>query len=174
MNFPRLSSGNVVALLTEWRRLWNDRIVPMLNSFNIIAGSGIQVDRRANGWVISSAAEPTGRGGDSTAFPLFVVTHGEGGNLDVSGGYVNRNGLAMTWWPGGSVKAETGTLCICSEPVDKLGNWSPVSVKIVGAPSPFAYPIAAVKVDGAAVIVEQYPVSVATIIYSKRCPIAEL
>lgn len=106
---------------------------------------------------------------------LFSVTDNGDGTLTVGGGYVNRNGLQFFWWPGDvTIKAAPGALCICTEPVDKLGNWSEVTPKIMPEPNQCAFPVAEITVVNGKFVIEQYPVTVAQIFYSGRCPIAEL
>lgn len=173
MNFPRLSGSNVVELIRNWRDLWNNQISGSLRSLELTAGPGIRIDKRPVGQVISAIPQ-TGKAAADSMSGLFQVTPTEDNQLEISGGWVNRNGLEMSWYPGGTVDAAEGILCICSEPIDKLGNWTGVYARIVEEPTTFDSPIAEIFKEGDSVTIQQYPVTVAYIFAAKRCPIAEL
>lgn len=173
MFFPRLSGSNVVDMVRNWRSLWNNQIIDLLRSLDVTAGPGIRIDKRPTGRVISAVPQYSG-GTQSGTSGLFLVSLNDKGKLEISGGWVNRNGLAVTWYKGETIEPTTGILCISSEPVDKLGNWSPVRARITETPTTFDSPIAKVEKSSDIVTIEQYPVTVAHIIAAKRCPIAEL
>ena len=116
----------------------------------------------------------------------FEVTLDSAGKLRVGPGWLNRNGFLFGWVEQsetGGIAPKTGVLCITSRPVDKKGNWSDPVCEIRDAPNQLSYPIAEITVeettgaDGKTrrdVRIRQFPVTVATILYSVRCPLAEL
>ena len=173
MFFPRLSGSNVVDMVRNWRSLWNNQIIDLLRSLDVTAGPGIRIDKRPTGRVISAVPLSTG-GTQSGTSGLFLVSLTDEGELEISGGWVNQNGLRMQWYDGEKISPSTGVLCIATEPVDKLGNWSPVRARITKQPTVFDSPIAKIEKSSDTVSIEQYPVTVAHIVVAKRCPIAEL
>ena len=173
MMLPRLSGANVVDLIRNWRNIWNNQIIDFLRSLELIAGPGIRIDKRPAGRVIS-AIFPSGSSADFGISGLFQVSLSENDKLEISGGWVNRNGLVMQWYEGETIEPAEGILCICSEPTDKLGNWSDIRARLTQTPSVFDSPIAKVTMENGSVSIEQYPVTVAYILAAKRCPIAEL
>lgn len=173
MFFPRLSGSNVVDMVRNWRSLWNNQIIDLLRSLDVTAGPGIRIDKRPTGRVISAVPLSTG-GTQSGTSGLFLVSLNDKGKLEISGGWVNRNGLVMQWYEGEKINPTDGFLCICSEPTDKNGHWSDIRARITEKPTTFDSPIARIEVINGTVIIEQYPVTVAYILAAKRCPIAEL
>ena len=173
MFFDPLTGDNPLKLIRKWRDLWNNSIRHELRRLKINAGFGIKVEHTTAGIVISALPRSGNRrtGGSDTA-TLFKVTLEEK-KLTVSMGYVNRNGLEVIEFKGSTIDAQTGTLCICTEPIDKAGKWSDISLKFI-TPNPCAYPIAKITCQGEEVTIEQYPVTVAMIFRSKRCPIAKM
>ena len=173
MFFPRLSGSNVVDMVRNWRSLWNNQIIDLLRSLDVTAGPGIRIDKRPTGRVISAVPQYSG-GTQTGTSGLFLVSLNDKGKLEISGGWVNRNGLVMQWYEGETIEPAEGILCICSEPTDKLGKWSDIRARITKTPSVFDSPIAKVTMENGSVSIEQYPVTVAYILTAKRCPIAEL
>lgn len=173
MMLPRLSGANVVDLIRNWRNIWNNQIIDFLRSLELIAGPGIRIDKRPTGRVISAVLQSSG-GTQSGISGLFLVSQSDKGKLEISGGWVNRNGLVMQWYEGETIEPAEGILCICSEPLDKKGKWSDIRVRITKEPTVFDSPIAAVSIENGSLSIEQYPVTVAYILAAKRCPIAEL
>ena len=166
---PRLRRGDPIGKLVDH---WN-MLIDHLNEIRIVAGSGISVTKMPAGTVIK-AGSYRGTSGTSGSPGLFQVTIDKEKQLVIGKGFVNRNGLEMSEYPGGKVEPANGYLCICSEPSDKQGNWTQTEAMIKDQPNQCAYPIAKITVSGESVFIEQYPVVVAQIFYSGRCPIAEL
>lgn len=120
--------------------------------------------------------------GDAGYTGSFPVTQDEAGKLKVGGGYLNRNGFLFNYLSGSSepIEPKTGTLCVTSKPTDKEGNWSEPKFEFA-TPGPTAFPLAEIKVEKGGgkeqqnlVMIRQFPVAVAIILYSIVCPIAEL
>ena len=116
-----------------------------------------------------------GSGGTVYSGP-FAVTAADG-KLNVSAGYLNRNGefLAMPATKG--IVAATGTLCLCTTIKD--GLWTKPEIKIA-EPAADAYPLAEITVTAAkegetapGIAVRQFPVTVAIIMLAKPCPLAQ-
>ena len=170
----RITGANIVAQIRNWVAQWNSRIIPHLRSLEVVAGPGITIDRRPTGTIVSALPQNVRPSGGSVTLPLWQVTFTEEGKLSVFGGFLNVNGLRLVWHDGGEIAPAAGFLCVCTEPADKLGNWTPVSFKILQQPNCCAFPLAEISAEGEGFFVTQYPVTVATIIYSKKCPIAEL
>ena len=103
------------------------------------------------------AGSRSGGGGGGAAFPCFRVS------LDA------QRMLTATGEKG--VSPSSGFFCVCSTP-DAAGKWSTPEFKIT-SPAADAYPVAEISVDGEAISIVQYPVSVAMILIVKQCPIAE-
>ena len=169
---PRLTGSNIAELIRNWRDLWNNRIITEFRRLHIVAGPGIRIDHRVNGTVISATGGSSSARAAGQPVPLFAVTRSEEQKIDVAGGFVNRNGIALEWWEGQQgITLAPGYVCICSEPTDKKWTWSKVTAMIRPGLHPCAFPVAEIKTDGTIV---QYQVTVAMIAYSRRCPIAEL
>lgn len=112
----------------------------------------------------------SGGGGGGVSFPCFQVA-AIGSVLSVSAGWLSRNGEFLKVPEKTGIEAKAGILCLYSIP-DAKGVWSEPEFRI-SEPAACAYPIAEIKVDGTAVAVTQYPVVVAVILFTKKCPIAE-
>ena len=175
MIFPLLTGGNVVEVIRNWKALWNNVIRDELRRMTPIQGAGCRIERLPTGTVFS--AVPRSAGGGTVIAPasgLFEVSENDG-KLAVGPGFVNRNGLDFAQFPGAEgIAPKSGYMCICSEPADKLGNWTAVEAKILAEPNIFAFPVARITVAETGIEIEQYPVTVAFIVAGKRCPIAEL
>lgn len=150
---------------------WNRLIDCLAYAMSHPRGDGHTIFNRL-GDLLTTNSRSDGSGRTSTA-GLFQVTENGDGTLTVSGGYVNRNGLEVIWYAGATITPQTGTLCVCTEPVDKLGKWSEIQLKFI-TPNTCAYPIAKITCQGDNITIEQYPVTVAMIFRSKRCPVAKL
>lgn len=174
MIFPLLTGGNVVEVIRNWKALWNNVVRDELRRMTPIQGAVCRIERRATGTVFSAARLDGGGNYVAPATGLFEVAEDDG-KLAVGPGFVNRNGLDFTQFPGAEgIAPKSGYMCICSEPADKLGNWTAVEAKILAEPNIFAFPVAKITVANSAIEIEQYPVTVAYILGAKRCPIAEL
>lgn len=173
MFFDPLTGDSPLKLIRKWRDFWNNSLRHEIRRLKIIAGSGIKAEYTTAGTVISALPRSGNRrsGGGDTA-TLFKVTC-KGKELTVSMGYVNRNGREVIEYKGGTIEAQTGVLCICTEPIDKTGTWSDLSLKFT-VPNPCAYPIAKITCQGDDVTIEQYHITVAMIFRSKLCPIARM
>ena len=104
-------------------------------------------------------------------FPCFRVSLNYENTLDVTGGWLNRNGEMLLVADGSNIQPESGFLCVCSTP-DDSGSWSEPEFKIQ-TPAPDAYPVAEITVSGESISIVQFPVAVAFIILVKQCPLAE-
>ena len=151
---------------------WNSLIDCLFYAMTHPRGDGITVFNHLGD--VLSVERRSGISGTSGCPGLFQVTLDEKKQLVIGKGFVNRNGLAFEEYPGGELEPKNGYLCICSEPSDKQGNWTQTEAMIKDQPNQCAYPIAKITVSGESVSIEQYPVVVAQIFYSGRCPIAEL
>ncbi len=175
---PILTGRNPLALMRNWRDLWNNHLRAHFRRSSIIAGPGIQIDRRACGTIIS-AARRGGKSNGQSAFVYngpFAVTYDEvTKKLRVSSGWINRNGLEMILMEPQTIDPGKGYLCICSEPVDKRGNWSKPMAAVRNTPTQCAWPVAEIdKTDTGEWQIQQYYCTMALIFYSAKCPIAEL
>ena len=150
---------------------WNRLIDCLAYAMSHPRGDGHTIFNRL-GDLLTTNSRSDGSGGTAIT-GLFQVTDNGDGTLTVSGGYVNRNGLEVIWYAGATITPQTGTLCVCTEPVDKLGKWSEIQLKFI-TPNTCAYPIAKITCQGDNITIEQYPVTVAMIFRSKRCPVAKL
>jgi len=172
MIYPRLPTvptGRVSQIDPSWFQRLNECLQFAMTH---PVGDGSTIFQDAGGTLRAAGGRD-----DLVALPdsLFRVTLQDDGTLSVGPGFLNRNGLDFISWPGAEkIAPKSGYLCIVSEPVDKRGNWSDPEILIRDTPNQCAYPVAKITVEGEAVSWEQYPVTVAQIIYSGRCPIAEL
>lgn len=174
MIFPLLTGSNVVEVIRNWKALWNNVVRDELRRMTPIQGAGCRIERRAMGTVFSAVRSADGGNFAVPAAGLFEVAEDDG-QLIVGPGFVNRNGLDFAQFPGAEgIAPKSGYMCICSEPADKLGNWTPVEAKILAEPNIFGFPVAKITVANGVIEIEQYPVTVAYILGAKRCPIAEL
>ena len=100
MSLEHLTSGDLGGF-AEWKRMWNDEVLPYLHSERLVAGPGVRIDRRpagtlirvipsggggGNGGVATLAAVvtmPTSGGGIGTVSP---VTIGSGGEITITSG----------------------------------------------------------------------------------------
>lgn len=108
----------------------------------------------------------------------FKVTVSSDNKLNVSKGYINRNGTFDTVPEKTGITADTGELCVCSTIDGKTLSWITPEIKIA-TPSATAYPIAGIKCekDGDTVLsvsVTPYYCSVAVIIVAKPCATAKI
>lgn len=152
------------------------------------AGSGKFIAASSGPARVISATDSTAMiliGGSGCYSGNFAVTLDAAGKLRVGPGWLNRNGIFYGYveQSSGGITPKTGILCITSRPVDKRGNWSDPVCEILDSPNQLAYPLAEITVaetagtDGKmrkSIGIRQFPVTVATILYAARCPIAEL
>ena len=175
---PILTGRNPLALMRNWRDLWNNHLRAHFRRSSIIAGPGIRVDRRSCGTIISAARQGSKNGSPHVfgySGPFAVSYDEETKLLFIAGGWINRNGLEMIQMPQQAIAPQSGYVCICSEPVDKRGNWSDPIATVRDEPSQCAWPVAEIdKTDTGEWQINQYCCSVAMIFYSAKCPIAEL
>ena len=106
MFLQRLLSGAPA----EWRDMWNDEVLPYLRSERLVAGPGLQIDRRPAGTLIRAVSSGDGgNGGSGGSFTLAaVVTAPAGGYGDGEYAPVTLNSDGTyTITSGGSVAAIT-------------------------------------------------------------------
>ena len=147
--FPNIPYGTtpVRAIAPSWFRELRDFCEwaadhPRGDGYTILnTGDGTLQARRTAG----------GGSGGSVTFPCYRVTPNNAGTLDVTGGWLNRNG----------------------EFVRASGKWSDPEFRIQQQPEPDACPVAEIEVRNGSVSIVQYPVAVAFILLVKQCPIAE-
>ncbi len=122
---------------------------------------------------ILRAGRRTGGSGSTDGFysPCFRVSVNPAGRLDITGGWMNRNGEVIQVEPKTGVAPGTGVLCVCSTP-DEGGKWSAPEFKIT-TPAGDAYPIAEIDASSGELQIVQYPVVVALLFVVKTCPLAE-
>lgn len=106
----------------------------------------------------------------------FAVTF-TGNKLSVAPGYLTRNGDFVAVPQAAGITPANGVLCLCSSIDEKTNAWSAPEYKIT-TPSAAAYPIAEISevrtVGGStSARIRQFPVTVAVIMLSKPCPLAE-
>ena len=80
MFLKRLMSGGPGGI-AEWKRMWNDEVLPYLRGAQLVAGPGIRIDRRPAGTlirVVSSGGAGGGNGGGNITLGA-VVTSPTGG-----------------------------------------------------------------------------------------------
>ncbi len=83
MFFKRLFSTGPGGI-AEWKRMWNDEVLPYLRGAQLVAGPGIRIDRRPAGTlirVVSSGGGSADTGGGGVQ--LAVVTTSPSGNFGV-------------------------------------------------------------------------------------------
>jgi len=151
---------------------WNALIDCLQYAMSHPRGDGRTILNR-QGDLLSAARPGSGSGAASAAAGAFIVTL-LGDKLHIGSGWINRNGLDLLEYPGGEIPLGVGYVCICSEPVDKAGNWSVPTARIKTKPNPCAVPVAEVTADFDGASIKQYPVGIAHIVYSGICPIADL
>ena len=151
---------------------WNALIDCLQYAMSHPRGDGRTILNR-QGDLLSAGRPGSGTGSGGIFGGAFtVIVAGE--KLSVGRGWVNRNGLDLLEYSGGEIPLGAGYVCICSEPVDKAGNWSVPKAMLKSQPNPCAFPVARITITDDGVNLEQYPVAVAHIIYSGICPIADL
>ncbi len=103
----------------------------------------------------------------------FAVTLKEN-KLNVSAGWLNCNGTFNEMAAVEKIEPKTGYLCLHTD-LDEKGEWITPEFKIT-APAADAFPVAEIKVDEKtkAVLIRQFPVTVAVIMLTKQCPLAEV
>ena len=165
---PRISEAiNQISVAT-----WNSLIDCLQYAMSHPRGDGRTILNR-QGDLLTAGRMGGGAGSGWVTGGAFAVTL-QGNRLYIGHGWINRNGLDLLEYTGADIALESGYVCICSEPVDKAGNWSAPQAMIKQVPNPCAFPVAKVTVTADGVSIEQYPVAVAYIIYSGLCPIADL
>lgn len=114
-------------------------------------------------------------GGDAAHYQgSFAVTQKDG-LLNVSGGFLNRNGDFLTVAETKEIEPASGYLCVCSTiegEDDEEPKWTEVEVKF-SSPAADAYPVAEIVQKNERLEIRQLPVSVAIIMLVKTCPLAE-
>ena len=168
--FPNIPYGTtpVRAIAPSWFRELRDFCEwaadhPRGDGYTILnTGDGTLQARRATG----------GGSGGSVTFPCYRVTKNNDGTLDVTGGWLNRNGEFVRVSGVTGIQPRGGYLCVCSTP-DVSGKWSDPEFRIQQQPEPDAYPVAEIEVQNDSFSIVQYPVAVAFILLVKQCPIAE-
>jgi hypothetical protein len=100
----------------------------------------------------------------------FAVELTEENKLKVSSGYLNRNGEFLAIEEKDEITPASGMLCLYSTIKDK--KWTEPEFKIM-EPDADAYPVAEITVDEESkdISIKQFPVTVATIIMAKPCPL---
>ena len=73
--YLRRLSDNGGAAVTEWRRMWNDEVLPHLESLRLAAGPGLRIDRHPNGTVIRLAPLPGSARSAAPADPDFYHSY---------------------------------------------------------------------------------------------------
>ena len=98
--------------------------------------------------------------------PFAMFFNAETQTIDISAGFLNRNGefLVIPWT---SIVPATGWVCVCTTLNDN-GIWSEPEFKVT-EPGIFAYPIGFVKADGDTITVKAFHVTVAVIIATAVC-----
>lgn len=114
--------------------------------------------------------------GGGTYEGCFAVTL-TGNKLSVAPGWLTRNGDFVAVPQAVGIEPKNGVLCLCSSIDEKTNAWSAPEYKIA-TPSAAAYPIAEISevrtVGGStSARIRQFPVTVAVIMLSKPCPLAE-
>ena len=173
MDLPMLSGGSFIEQIRNWKNLWNSRLRDEFRRREIVAGPGVRVSRTPRGTVVSVNRGHGGTPPAGSGEGPFTVSL-EDNLFKVTGGWLNRNGLEMIELPPSQLQPRAGYVCVCSEPVDKKGNWSEPNIRILEKPLSCAFPVAHVAQSGTGWEIEQYPVAVAIILAAKRCPVAEL
>ena len=81
-----------------WRKEWNDRVLPFLDSLRPVAGPGIRIDRKDNGSLFRAvpvASRPGGTGGNSynSYFKLSLALE-DGIEVTIADGATGQTSLA--------------------------------------------------------------------------------
>ena len=99
MSLKHLTSGDPGSF-AEWKRMWNDEVLPYLYSAQLVAGPGVRIDRRPAGTLIRAVPSdgagngggvklaavvtmPTSGGGIGTVAPVMI---GSGGEIAITSG----------------------------------------------------------------------------------------
>jgi len=111
-------------------------------------------------------------GGSDTAYDgPFKVGLSDDGSLNISAGFLNRNGEFSTVAAKTGISPAAGYLCLSSTIED--GVWTEPEYKIT-TPAADAYPVAEISVDETGnVSIRQYQVVVAIILLTKTCPLTK-
>ena len=56
----RLTANNFIALIRQWRDMWNNQLRDHLYRSRIVAGSGIRVQQTATGTIVSAVPSTSG------------------------------------------------------------------------------------------------------------------
>ena len=98
--------GNGLAAVAEWRRMWNDEVLPYLRSQRPVAGPGVKIDQRPAGTMITAAGVGGSAPAAAGAVRLAVVTTSPTGGVGVgtvqlatvtaSGGIVVSSGASIS------------------------------------------------------------------------------
>ena len=81
--------GNGLAAVNEWRRMWNEEVLPYLRSQRPVAGPGVKIDQRPAGMMITAtgvdSSAPAAAGGGGNIRIVAMSTNPAGG-FGVAGG----------------------------------------------------------------------------------------
>ena len=173
MQLNRITAKSLIGIVKQIKTLWNNELVPILNSLNLVAGKGIRIQKMPAGTIISniavnSMAMAHNNSNYSTAFK--VQYNPESKMLDVGEGYANCNGIAETIAPT-RIVAKDGLLCVIAY---KSGTIWQFRIDYAEKFNEYSYPIAKITKQDDDIIIQQYPVTVAIMLVSKICPLTKM
>ena len=105
MLLRRLMSGGPGGI-AEWKRMWNDEVLPYLRGAQLVAGPGIRIDRRPAGTlirVVSSGGAGTGGGGTGVTLAAVVTMPTSGGGVGTVSPVTVGSGGEITPTSGASI-----------------------------------------------------------------------
>ena len=93
--------------IAEWRKMWNDEVLPYLRAERLVAGPGVRLDRRPAGTlirVVSSGGAGGGAGGIMLAAVVTMPT--SGGGLGTASPVMIDSGGAITITSGAEIQVK--------------------------------------------------------------------
>ena len=100
MLLRRLTSGGLGGV-SEWRRMWNEEVLPYLRGAQLVAGPGVRIDRRPAGTLIRVSPSDGGHNGGGSVTLAAVVS------LPTSGGCIGTVSPVMIG-SGGEITITSG------------------------------------------------------------------
>lgn len=165
----RITANGYFKSIKEFKRLWNEELIPHLRRLELIAGRGIRIQKMTAGTIISCTAAAAGTAiaaADSLLSNFQIKFDEEKKKLTVGAGYVNCNGFCKKFG-GAEIVPENGVLCLTAE---KDGTDWKHGVAFAEFDE-YNFPLAEIKVKDTDVLIKQYPVAVAVFTISKVCPL---
>ena len=173
MQLNRITAKSLIGIVKQIKTLWNNELVPILNSLNLTAGKGIRIQKMPAGTIISNigvASIPKTPDNSSYSTAFKVQYNPESKMLDIGVGYANCNGIVETIAPT-SIVVKDGLLCLIADKKDTIWQFK---IDYRDKFDEYSYPIAKITKQDDDIIIQQYPVTVAIMLVSKICPLTKM